>query len=227
MSTKPDLSPSPGPLQRRSAVSVSAAPARSAAPRSTRRLYVGNLHPSVSEYDLAQLFSPFGSLSRLELVFHQSGPLSGKPKGFAFVEFVRDEEALRAKLGTEGREWKGGRKLNIGFAASDDAAGRASATTSTGPVRRGRRDDDASRKPTTLSLVKNAQRPQGGTDGKIAAMEAKLLALKKTRTGAGAGSASGEGASTASPSLQRPPMSAGLPKKPPGSSTGTKNPPER
>ncbi|TFY67947.1 hypothetical protein EVG20_g3743 [Dentipellis fragilis] len=52
------------------------------------RLYVGNLHPSVDEYTLIQLFSKFGKLSHLDYLFHKSGPLKGKPRGYAFVEFA-------------------------------------------------------------------------------------------------------------------------------------------
>ena len=90
-------------------------------------------------------------------------------------------------------------------------------STSAGPMRRPRRDDE-SNKPTMLSLVKNSQRLRGGTDAKIAAMEAKLQALKE-----GKGKANGDGAKDSQPAsstssqstgLTRAPPSAGLPKKP-------------
>ena len=74
------------------------------------RLYVGNLHPSVDEYvlrssasdscraessimtstvryTLLQAFSKFGKISKLDFLFHKSGPLKGKPRGYAFVEY--------------------------------------------------------------------------------------------------------------------------------------------
>lgn len=209
----PFLSKDPsGPLTYRVSTNISEAILTS---RSSRRLYIGNLHPSVSEYDLAQLFSPFGKLSRLELVFHKSGPSRGKPKGFAFLEYTRDEDALRAKIGTEGKEWKGGRKLNVGFANVSDEGGIG--TSSTGPIRRTRRENqDDVKKPTTLSLIKNAQRPQGGTDARIAAMEAKLQALKKKREGPRDDESATSAGSPVCPTtlLKQASVSAGLPFKP-------------
>lgn len=74
------------------------------------RLYVGNLHPTVDEsvtglihpcccfckmlikyhvrYTLLQVFSKFGKISKLDFLFHKSGPLKGKPRGYAFVEYA-------------------------------------------------------------------------------------------------------------------------------------------
>lgn len=77
------------------------------------RLYVGNLHPTVDEYaqalccanpayssitflrfpfnanrsGLLKIFSKCGKVSRLDYLFHKSGPAKGKPRGYAFVEF--------------------------------------------------------------------------------------------------------------------------------------------
>jgi hypothetical protein len=41
-----------------------------------------------SRYTLIQIFSKFGSLARLDFLFHKSGPLRGKPRGYAFVEYA-------------------------------------------------------------------------------------------------------------------------------------------
>lgn len=72
------------------------------------RLYVGNLHPSVDEsvpfatrtskanwkrpqflirYTLLQVFSKFGKVTKLDFLFHKTGLLKGKPRGYAFVEY--------------------------------------------------------------------------------------------------------------------------------------------
>lgn len=45
-------------------------------------------HVSRSRYTLIQIFSKFGNLSRLDYLFHKSGPLRGKPRGYAFVEYA-------------------------------------------------------------------------------------------------------------------------------------------
>jgi len=57
-----------------------------------RRLYVGNLHPSVSEGDLIKIFSDVGHVIKVDYLWHFHGPLKGQPKGFAFIEFFTEEE---------------------------------------------------------------------------------------------------------------------------------------
>ncbi|KAF5309973.1 hypothetical protein D9619_010467 [Psilocybe cf. subviscida] len=54
----------------------------------TDRLYVGNLHPTVDEYTLLQVFSKFGRVTKLDYLFHKAGPLKGKPRGYAFLEYA-------------------------------------------------------------------------------------------------------------------------------------------
>ncbi|KAH6904312.1 hypothetical protein BKA70DRAFT_1432527 [Coprinopsis sp. MPI-PUGE-AT-0042] len=44
------------------------------------RLYVGNLHPTVDEYSLLHVFSKFGKVTKLDFLFHKSGPMKGKPR---------------------------------------------------------------------------------------------------------------------------------------------------
>ena len=51
------------------------------------RLYVGNLSPTVDEYTLIQVFQKYGKIVKLDFMFHKSGVLKGKPRGYAFVEF--------------------------------------------------------------------------------------------------------------------------------------------
>lgn len=52
----------------------------------TNRLYVGNLAPSVDEYALVQVFQRYGKLTKLDFMYHKTGALKGKPRGYAFVE---------------------------------------------------------------------------------------------------------------------------------------------
>jgi RNA recognition motif-containing protein len=60
------------------------------------RLYVGNLHPSVDEYALLQVFSRFGNLTKLDFLFHKAGALKGKPRGYAFIEYGDQAVSLSA-----------------------------------------------------------------------------------------------------------------------------------
>jgi hypothetical protein len=43
-----------------------------------------------SRYTLIQVFSKFGKLARLDYLFHKTGALRGKPRGYAFVEYAND-----------------------------------------------------------------------------------------------------------------------------------------
>jgi RNA recognition motif-containing protein len=64
--------------------------------KNRNRLFVSNLHPSTTEGDLLKIFSAYGKLSRIDYKWHKSGENSGKPKGFAFVDFESDLIAKRA-----------------------------------------------------------------------------------------------------------------------------------
>lgn len=38
-----------------------------------------------------------GTIEKFDLIFHRSGPLSGQPKGYAFVTYSTQKEATAAK----------------------------------------------------------------------------------------------------------------------------------
>jgi len=61
-----------------------------------KRVFVGNLHPSVTEGDLITFFGPIGKIQTVNYVWHYSGPKRGQPRGFAFVEFTTAEDAARS-----------------------------------------------------------------------------------------------------------------------------------
>lgn len=43
--------------------------------------------PDKLRYTLLQLFIKYGKVAKLDFLFHKSGPLKGKPRGYAFVEY--------------------------------------------------------------------------------------------------------------------------------------------
>jgi RNA recognition motif-containing protein len=63
---------------------LSARPYFSKAP-SYYRLYVGSLHFNLTESDIKQVFEPFGELEFVDL--HRD-PMTGRSKGYAFVQCV-------------------------------------------------------------------------------------------------------------------------------------------
>ncbi|KAG8836168.1 hypothetical protein FRC17_009511 [Serendipita sp. 399] len=134
--------------------------------QSRERLYVGNLHPTIDEYTLIQLFSRYGKLSKMDYIFHKSGPLKGKPRGYAFVEYADAESAEKA-VNACNQKLLRGRKISVTYAnqGGDFSTSR-------------HRPNDT--KTTTLSLLKTPNKPKG-TESKIAALEAKLRQLEREK----------------------------------------------
>jgi RNA recognition motif-containing protein len=56
-------------------------------------LYVGNLNYRATENDLGNLFSEFGNVESVKLVMDK---MTGRARGFAFVEMPNEDEANRA-----------------------------------------------------------------------------------------------------------------------------------
>ena len=58
-----------------------------------KKLFVGNLPFSVNYDQLVAIFSPYGQVLTANIV---SDRFSGRSKGFGFVEFEKDEDAMKA-----------------------------------------------------------------------------------------------------------------------------------
>jgi hypothetical protein len=139
------------------------------------RLYIGNLHPTVDEYALLQVFTKFGKVSKLDFLFHKTGPNKGKPRGYAFLQYLHEGDAQTALENINGKLLRG-RKLTVTFAhqAPLEQSGGSR------QVGRARRVDA---RPTTLSMMKSGIHTRSeGTDSKIAMMEAKLRQMESSTT---------------------------------------------
>ncbi|EPQ60671.1 splicing factor, CC1-like protein [Gloeophyllum trabeum ATCC 11539] len=68
------------------------------------QLYVGSLHFNLTESDIKQVFEPFGELEFVDL--HRD-PMTGRSKGYAFVQYKRREDAKMALEQMEGFELAG------------------------------------------------------------------------------------------------------------------------
>ncbi|HEV8201347.1 MAG TPA: RNA-binding protein [Candidatus Polarisedimenticolia bacterium] len=73
------------------------------------RLFVGNLSFDVSDDDLRQAFSEAGSCSSASIVRDR---MTGKSRGFGFVEMTTEQEAQRAVSTLNGRDLQG-RAMNV------------------------------------------------------------------------------------------------------------------
>jgi len=61
--------------------------------QNNKKIYVGNLPWSVRDEQLKELFSSFGEITDAVVITFRD---TGKSKGFGFVEFAKEESALKA-----------------------------------------------------------------------------------------------------------------------------------
>jgi RNA recognition motif-containing protein len=76
------------------------------------RLFVGNLSYQTGENDLQDYFSQAGSVTSVNLMMDK---ITGKSRGFAFIEFATGEEANRAVEQLHNKEFQG-RQLTVNIA---------------------------------------------------------------------------------------------------------------
>ena len=74
-----------------------------------KNLFVGNMSFQTTESELRALFEPFGQITRVHIAMDR---VTGRARGFAFVEMANDEEAAKAIAGLDGKE-VGGRNLKV------------------------------------------------------------------------------------------------------------------
>jgi RNA recognition motif-containing protein len=67
-------------------------------------IYVGSLSYDVTESELENLFSEFGTVSAVRIIEDRD---SGRPKGFGFVEMPNGDEAQKAITNLNEKEIKG------------------------------------------------------------------------------------------------------------------------
>ena len=67
-----------------------------------KKLYVGNLGYDVNDADLEQLFSQHGAVVSANVIVDK---MSGRSKGFGFVEMSSEEEAQAAIAALNGKDY--------------------------------------------------------------------------------------------------------------------------
>jgi RNA recognition motif-containing protein len=74
-----------------------------------KRLFVGGLPYTTTEAELTDLFSQHGTIVSVKII---TDKFSGRSKGFAFVEYEKEEEAQKAIEALNGTDM-GGRKIIV------------------------------------------------------------------------------------------------------------------
>src|ERR1051325_5520272 len=95
-------------------------------------VYIGNLPYKTNEAEIRSLFEAFGGLERVNIVTDPTG----NPRGFAFVDFTKKEDADRAIAELNGSSM-GGRQLNVSEAKPRQGGGGERSATGGGERRFG------------------------------------------------------------------------------------------
>ena len=106
-----------------------------------KNLYVGNMSFQTTEADLRALFEPFGQITRVHIATDR---MTGKARGFAFVEMPNDDEAAKAIAGLNAKE-VGGRVLTVNEARPKAASAGPRGKFGGGGYRGGERGEDRGR----------------------------------------------------------------------------------
>lgn len=69
-----------------------------------KKLYVGSLPYSLSEEELKDLFTPFGAVISARIIMDK---MTGRSKGFGFVEMETEDSALKAIDAIHGSDVQG------------------------------------------------------------------------------------------------------------------------
>ena len=87
-----------------------------------QKLYVGNLPYSINDDSLRDLFAPAGTVTSATII---TDKMSGRSKGFGFVEMGSEEEAKAAIDMFNGKEYEG-RNLTVNEARPREERPRGS-----------------------------------------------------------------------------------------------------
>uniref|UniRef100_A0A9J2P011 RRM domain-containing protein n=1 Tax=Ascaris lumbricoides TaxID=6252 RepID=A0A9J2P011_ASCLU len=90
------------------------------------KLYIGQLHTSITEDMLRRIFEPFGKIDTLEI----ATDLSGVSKGYAYVTFRHADDAKRAMEQMNGFELAG-RPMKVGTVDGDEVPSQPQRTLDT------------------------------------------------------------------------------------------------
>ncbi|KAH9498998.1 putative RNA-binding protein 18 [Bulinus truncatus] len=143
-----------------------------------KRLWIGNLDPKMSEFAILKLVQKFGSIRKMDCIYHKAGPDKGKSKGYCFVSFHTWEDAEKARKTLDGKlvlsrpiyvKWARGSKQFASKVTSKPKQGEVFTNQALPPA-------------SAVALSMSESLAVADTETKIGAIEAKLRLMEQNKT---------------------------------------------
>ncbi len=83
-----------------------------------KKIFVGNLSFQVNDFELEDLFKQYGEVESAKVVVDR---MTGRSRGFGFVEMKTEDSAKQAVEALNGADLKG-RPVNVSFARKQEGA---------------------------------------------------------------------------------------------------------
>lgn len=84
-----------------------------------KKIFVGNLSFQVNDFELEDLFKQYGEVASAKVITDR---MTGRSRGFGFVEMASDDGAKQAVEALNGADLKG-RPINVSFARKQEEGG--------------------------------------------------------------------------------------------------------
>ncbi|RUS87172.1 hypothetical protein EGW08_005012, partial [Elysia chlorotica] len=169
-----------------------------------KRLWFGNLDINMTEYAILKIVQKFGSIRKMDFIYHKAGPDKGKSKGYCFVSFHEWKTAEKTRKTLDGKfffgrpiyvKWARSSKerdefLMVNVKGSSGPLDAASATSSLALASSSSSSSSSKGAESQGPSVKGAEPLPGlsggeleaaSTSAKIQAIEAKLRLMEQTQ----------------------------------------------
>ncbi|TPX74372.1 hypothetical protein CcCBS67573_g04356 [Chytriomyces confervae] len=157
-------------------------------------LFIGGLDLAVTEFRLKKIFEKFGQITKLDFLWHKTGPKLGHPKGSAFVKFENEASSLRAIATLNGTvpAWNGTRRLTVTWSKltsqqASQHSGTADANSTQHPTKRPKTKREFEARALEATINKKVQLVPGSNstpETRIAAIERKLKEMESKKAAA-------------------------------------------
>ncbi|KAK3782789.1 hypothetical protein RRG08_016384 [Elysia crispata] len=169
-----------------------------------KRLWFGNLDSNMTEYAILKLVQKFGSIRKMDFIYHKAGPDKGKSKGYCFVSFHDWKTAEKARKTLDGKfllgrpiyvKWARSSKERDEFlmvnvksssgpidsAAATSSLALASSSSSSSSLKGAKSQVSSAKGTEPLLGLSGGQLETASTSAKIQAIEAKLRFMEQTQ----------------------------------------------